>query len=340
MRLPWGEFKRIGELFLFDKKPLILGCLSFEERCLGIANLWIDMRMQHADIRLIRIKDPINCLPDYSNEIEKKTKKNEQTLKNKGIKYHRLADRDLLSTEDELIECAHESLTIAGTDTVILDISALPKRFFCFMLKRLLGRSDIPNVVVCYTQPKEYLTSEEHLASNPCTCDHLPGFPVPIDPDEQTLVISVGFEHFNLKAILEKFRGWDRGDFRILMNFPPNGEYFRRQWHVLIEVMGIDAMSHVEVRRRKEIVPALDTELAYLVLERWAHDTNSLLLAPFGPKTHSLAMALCAIKNDFGVYYTQPKVYHPDYTKGIGQSWGYVVKWDGTPCYDRVTSHV
>lgn len=33
--------------------------------------------------------------------------------------------------------------------------------------------------------------------------------------------------------------------------------------------------------------------------------------------------------------YSQPQTYNPDYTFGIGNSWGYVIKWEGIECFER-----
>lgn len=84
------------------------------------------------------------------------------------------------------------------------------------------------------------------------------------------------------------------------------------------------------------VVPVWDFEQVYLKLQRWDQDAdNGLTLAPFGPKPHTLGMALFAIENDCGLYYTQPKSYNPDYSLSQGESWAYVVKWDDVPCFDR-----
>jgi hypothetical protein len=63
-------------------------------------------------------------------------------------------------------------------------------------------------------------------------------------------------------------------------------------------------------------------------------DSGPLALAPFGPKPHTLGMALLAMKYDLAMHYTQPRVYHPDYSRGYGRTWAYVVKWNGRACYD------
>jgi hypothetical protein len=73
----------------------------------------------------------------------------------------------------------------------------------------------------------------------------------------------------------------------------------------------------------------------FLTLDKIAKDSSGLMLAPFGPKPHSLGMILFALKHDRALIYSQPKSYNPDFSQGIGETWAYVVKWDGVPCYQR-----
>ena len=51
-------------------------------------------------------------------------------------------------------------------------------------------------------------------------------------------------------------------------------------------------------------------------------------------------MVLYATKHDQGLFYTQPKSYHPDYSIGYGDTWAYVLKWKGVACFDRVVTAV
>ncbi len=83
------------------------------------------------------------------------------------------------------------------------------------------------------------------------------------------------------------------------------------------------------------VIAAWDAEQVYHKLLSWAGNGERLSLAPFGPKPHTLGMAMFAIKFDASVWYTQPKVYHPEYSRGIGDSWWYAVKWQGIRCFDR-----
>jgi hypothetical protein len=98
----------------------------------------------------------------------------------------------------------------------------------------------------------------------------------------------------------------------------------------------VQSVSSAEV----EVVAAWDAEQIYRTLVRWGGSARGLTLAPFGPKPHTLGMALYALKHGAGMYYAQPQAYNPDYCQGTGETWAYVVKWDGVMAYDRVVASV
>jgi hypothetical protein len=119
---------------------------------------------------------------------------------------------------------------------------------------------------------------------------------------------------------------------KIIMPFPPNGGAARRAWNTLRRM--VQDPRHLD-RNDIEVVSAWDAEYVYGLLNSWIQDTPHLTLAPFGPKPISLGMTLFAIKNDIGMYYTQPKAYNPEYSLGFGKSLGYLIKYDGVACFDR-----
>ena len=59
-------------------------------------------------------------------------------------------------------------------------------------------------------------------------------------------------------------------------------------------------------------------------------------LAPYGRKAYIAVNVPYAIKFGSPVFYTQPRIYHPDYTIGIGSSWGYSLKRKGLETWLRI----
>lgn len=199
-------------------------------------------------------------------------------------------------------------------------------------MKRMVLRESFRNVIVTYSQAGLNGYTPTHLAEDPMTCDHLPGYAAPLPPKGDTLVISVGFESLSIRWLVDIYQDRRKGT-KIILSFPPDGGSAWREWNTLKQIALGDPQNIIQ--QSIEVIALWDTEQVYHVLERWDKDADGLTLAPFGPKPHTLGMALFAIRHDCGLYYTQPKSYNPDYSKGRGETWAYVVKWDGVACFDR-----
>lgn len=332
MRLPWGNLDEIDRKFILDGNFVILGSLSFEERCCALPERMLRKSCQA--VELLEIQDPVDAFPNYSHEANQKIDRHRERLTSAGVNY-RSIKTELLSTEDQILDLINTwSHSFSKSSIVLLDITALPKRFFCFILKRLMLNDSCQNLIITYTEAGPNGYTKSHLVEDPMTCDHLPGFGGPLPPKGDTLVVSVGFEALNVRSLLEIYSDKKRAT-RILLSFPPNGHTLRRQWIALKNIVDVpqDVMGGIE------FVAAWDAEIVYRTLERWNDCSDGLTLAPFGPKLHSLGMTLFALKYDAGLYYTQPRSYHPDYSTGEGATRAYVVKWDGIPCYERYSRH-
>jgi hypothetical protein len=164
------------------------------------------------------------------------------------------------------------------------------------------------------------------------TCEALPGYAPPLSRQGGALVVAVGFEPLNIRSLLEVYQE-EKQEIKAIMSFPPGGGSMGREWLTLRET----AIGNVgePQRRNIEVISAWDAEIVYKTLLKWNKELGSLSLAPYGPKPHTLAMALFAIAKDAGMYYTQPKSYNPDYSFGQGPAWAYVAKWEGIACFER-----
>jgi hypothetical protein len=235
-----------------------------------------------------------------------------------------------LATDQILFETFSSALDASGAkDTVILDVTCLPKRYFFFFIKLLLRNADIKNVLIAYTQPGIGGYASPHLSENPDEVRALPGFAPTGEPT--TLVVSVGFESLGLPQFLSEYRDKQRR-IVLLMPFPPGQPYAQRTWQTL-QKFGVSDIGNNT--RRIAAIDAFDAVRQLQAIEE-AERARAiepglvrLALAPYGPKPISVGMALYAIMSDAPVFYTQPKQYHPDYSSGTGESWGYVIKYNG-----------
>ncbi|MCJ7576509.1 MAG: hypothetical protein MUO80_07565 [Dehalococcoidia bacterium] len=281
-----------------------------------------------APTKLVELKGPGDAFPDYSAEIARRIRLNGQRLARAGVTFEHQTS-DLLASDDQILDI----LARYGNGqarSLVLDITSMPKRYFCLLTKRLLLSPSFDNLVAVYTPAKTYTI--HHLAEDPMTCDYLPGFASGLSPRADTLVLSVGYESLGMQSLLE-ICDVRRENVKIIMSSPSGVESVAREWRTLREIVSGD--SSQLIARNLSVIPLHDVETVYKQLQTWHEDANGLSLAPFGPKTHTLAMVLFAVDNNCSLLYTQPKSYHPDYSAGNGNPWAYVLKWDGVTCFGR-----
>lgn len=335
MRLPSGELGPIAASFLANQHYAILGCLSFEPRCCAVPE-----RLAGPDCvgtHLLDIRDPPNVSPEYDQAREDNTKLNADYLSQKHVVFSVPNQHlPLLAAEDDLLGIIEDATAVLNAPTLVLDITSFPKRYFCFIIKRLLRGNQYSNIIVTCTAAGPHGYTAEHLAFGAQSSDHLPGFAAPPPVSEQILVVSIGFELLSMRSLMQNLSETQRPG-KIIVSFPPNGEIARRLWRTLQNMVG----SPHDLANRIEAIAAWDAETVYRYLHRWGENAAGLVLAPFGPKAHSLAMCLYGVAHDeCGLYYTQPTAYHPEYTKDAGKTWAYVVKWEGIPCFDRPSAQL
>ena len=208
---------------------------------------------------------------------------------------------------------------------VILDITCFPKRFFFPFLRELSKAPKIKSLIVTYGKPESYTLHP--LASNHMEWDALPGFRGTVD-NEKIIFIGNGFHALGLSDYLE---GHDTGvKIVMLFPFPPGPPNVQRTWEFVQDIEksftpGI-VVSHVSI---DDVSTAFDQIVS--TTDRGAIPS---LFAPYGPKTHSLAMCLYAMLTESPVYYTQPLSYHPDYTSGCTEVTAYLIKHEGRVLYE------
>jgi hypothetical protein len=220
---------------------------------------------------------------------------------------------DLLTGQDEWNRLVSD--VISPEVSLLLDISAMPKRMFLFLVKRLMASKSIKDLVVCYTRPSMY--KEGGLVDNAEPPAALPGFArVDSKGVDSTVIVSVGYMAFNLSDLLEQSRG---KFLKFLFPFPPASPSIRRNWNLLNKLAPPDIAMQTEIRR----IHAMDM---FAALE-WLNSIHSELsgaidMIPLGPKPHALAMALAHknIGESAELIYSQPREYHPMYSSGINKT--------------------
>lgn len=293
----------------------LLGVLGTEDRCTALltaANPHLKAR------RFLKIVDP-HLAPAAA--FEKRFSEIEGRLVAAQTAAADIREVTLLQDIDTMEEEVDAFLASSGS-SVILDITSMPKWWFFPIIRLLLAHSSVETLVVTYTSADKY---GEQLSSDPAALSPLPTFDGPRTSDRyDELVISVGFAPLGLKDLFE----FDIGKIRYLFPFPPGPPNFFRNWHFLRTLDTEVENRNVSAEDRWH-VHMYDVPSAFDALLRVTKDGGrTSALAPFGPKTVSLAMCLFALAAEKGgkepvhVFYTQPRRYAIDYTTGIKEVGG------------------
>ena len=322
---PWGLLN--WALSLAPKRSWkLIGNIGTEKRSLAcIGSLARDRLL--ADSTLLRIKSPHSPYVDLA---ERRIDERISEYKGAGLR-DPFYDCELLGPITAI-----EPILASLPESVILDITSLPKRYFFFLLKKLFRASEVRDLLVTYTIPRGY---PPHLLSEDQEpWDALPSFRQS-DPDleataHRRLVVNVGFMPNGLVAHLEGPAEEKQID--LLIPFPAPISAVKRSWQSVWALRSTPHMARFnEVRvGMNDMSEGFKTLVSLL-----PKDTNLISLAPFGPKPVSAAMCIYATITGSPVYYSQPKVYHPDYSSGVSEVNGgpeiyaYWVKFDGSQLY-------
>lgn len=327
---PWGTLSWLLPRLTTVSKWSFLGSLGTERRSFAA---WEELARlgKLGDYSLLNIKDTRSR---FSKDCATRIAERKSEFLAGGGDCQNVVDYAINAEHFRIVE-AIESFAKLGCDNLVVDITSLPKRFF-FPIIRLLRNntfSTARNIVVTYSIPEKYTT--EHLAENFGDWAQLPLFEGAYRDQKAThLVIGVGFEALGLLDRVETSEAGRRISF--LLPFPAPVKAFQRSWELLRRLQEHQPPNSFSIHR----VDVKDVSDAYdRLLSITNHGIIPVDLAPFGPKPMSLAMCLYATAVDCPAFYTQPTVYHPDYSTGVVKKLGipeiyaYAIRLDGVDLY-------
>lgn len=319
-----GPLRPFGPLdWLLSRLPGIdswslVGTISPEDRSLSVLGEITGLqRLSQANF--LRIEpDPRKNNPRFRQSFTKKLDANHKAALRLGQHINlSIRSESVLCREESLIEVARATLQ-ACDENLMIDISAMPKRYFFPMLTLALESSRFSNIVVTYTTPERY---GDTLAEDPLPWNAFPmyGATPPSGATAVKLLIAVGYQPLKLEGILEGFRT-RVSNVELLLPFPSVHPGYIKNWEFILQVRRVLPGLPTSAIKR---VATTNTPLAF---DRVAAMTNNgrvhSVLAPFGPKPISLAMCLFGIacrQNGIPVEigYTQPQVYSDSYSSGV-----------------------
>jgi hypothetical protein len=309
---PWGRLDWILR-HLEPRDWHVIGCLGTEERCFAALGR-LAAAGQARRTTLINIAEPEGH--PREREIRELKQAREQELSEAPFDQLQIefSEHDLLEPYHRIVEATRAS--VEGSKHIVLDITALPKRFFFPMLKILLRQADIEDLLVTYSMAESYADGELHQDIQ--SPEYVPLFAPDLRGDNsgpESLVISIGFESSGVIQILEQS---DYSPVSVLFSYPAPPPFFGRNWDFVRYADKTIPQGHLELHG----VSVVDVPSVFDVLTNRLIDDDSLcVFAPYGPKPVSLAMCLYSAGRGAGktaVMYTQPKYYNPQYSRGIG----------------------
>lgn len=303
---PWGPIE-----WVLPRCPVahwsLFGCLGTEERSLGVWQ-YLSTSRRLSTVRLLRISDAPSRFAQMAADMEEQRV---QQFTAGGGDPLRIQDHKLTESHFKIVSSIDSFIAEAG-ESIVLDVSSFPKRFFFPVLKRLIRKSNlVRNLIVTYTIPTGY--TEGKLAENVDDWDHLPLFTGSYSPGRpEMFVIAVGFEAFGLQDRVE--HGESGLPIKLLLPFPAPPAAFRRSWELVRKLQRHRPPEVFQLYRTDagEVADAFDR-----VISLTNGGRRTAILAPFGPKPISVAICIFATLTESEVFYTQPTVYHPQYSVGI-----------------------
>ena len=308
---PWGHIDwLLGRLD--GNSWSLLACCGSETRSIAFAQHLGRRRLSGVEIIAIHDAEPSD--PQAHTE---RLRYHRQSLEECGYRPEEIRDAGLLAGLDEKLEPVHR-LVASGSTKLIIDITSLPKVWFFPIIQTVLSNNQFEDVVVTYTSAAAYSDS---LSENLAPLRALPGFFADDGRSRhESIIVGIGFEPLGLIPLL---KSQESNKIKLVFPFPPGPPGHRRNWMFAKQIEELTQNEQIESPDRVHIdmydCPQIFNALCKMTND--GHDTTAI--APYGPKTVSLAMCLFALavaaagKPRVPVYYAQPHRYALDYTRGV-----------------------
>ncbi len=304
----------------------LLGCLSVEERCLAT---WESVR-QSVALSSTYLAEVIDPPSRFQLETDARLKARRDAFVNSGGAGNDIRQHALFARTGEIIQLV-ENVVASSSGHILLDMTCLPKRYFFPACRLLLQDASVRTLIVTYATPIRY--SHSALAEDFQEWRALPLFSGNSDTPE-ILIVNVGHHPMGLPDQIE--HGSPRMDVKLLFPFPnaPESYHLTRQFLRSVEHNLRGAGTQIKHVNGMDVSDSFEH-----ICSLSEQGGKRVLFAPYGPKPTSLAMCIYATIKDSPVFYTQPRVYNPDYSHGTktvngsSQIYAYCLRLDGHDFY-------
>lgn len=302
---PWGMLP-----WLLSRGPTarwhVVGCFGTEQRSLAAWRCVKDLDAIDW-VKLLRIRD---IASRHTALAEDRIRQRLDEFAAAGGKQEDISEHELMESH-ELITRDLEGISTVVESNVLVDVSTLPKRFFFPLIKIILKRPRVRNLIITYTIPQDY--TSDKLSENCEDWAHIPLFSGSYSREpSQMLIVNVGFAPMGLQEEVE--HGTPGVAIKLLFPFPASAQAVTRSWEFVRRLQKHRSEFDLYRVDSRDVSDAFDR-----LLSLTAGGKQRVIMAPFGPKPISVAMCIFATLTDSEVFYTQPTVYHPDYSIGVAK---------------------
>lgn len=336
---PWGRPEWLTSSWE-QSGWVVIGCLGTEKRS---AQSISRVGQLCNKIHLIEIVDPLNFDDFYRASIIADNLRHIQSRTAAKTEHQAL---HLKSSLDDIEQLCDEIASEAPN--IVLDITSFPKRWFFPMVRELLQHKNVANLQIAYTKGAGYAPV---LSENPETLRVIHGFPCLDGRTEHDLAfVGVGF---HTQGMVSMFGSDNAKSLQMLFPFPPGPPSTKKNWRFVQQVERI-------IQRDENLDEQLDpikfihtdandiSHVFDIMRIKTDNGRKTSMMAPYGPKSFSLAMCLFSIaadgqgRPDIPVFYAQPQRYATDYTKsaaivaGKTDTWSYAVKHKNQNLYEII----
>ncbi len=308
---PWGPVEWLLDR-LGNEPWSLLACSGSEHRSVAFAKHLTRAPLRDASIVTIRDPDPLDA-----EALEARLAIRFKELEEAGFKGDEMRRAELLSGLDD-IRGYVSALADAGTTRILLDITSLPKMWFFPIVQAALEDSRFGDIVATYTSATEYA---EQLSENVAPLRVLPGFYAEDGRSRHdSLIVGIGFEPLGLVPLLSD-QVSDK--IRLIFPFPPGPPGHRRNWMFVKQIEELTQTEQIEPPDRVHIHMYDCPQVFDALCDMTENGHQTAAIAPYGPKTVSLAMCLFSLavaaagRPRVPVYYAQPLRYALDYTSNV-----------------------
>jgi len=310
---PWGNIDWLTNKLVHIEQWSFLGNIYTEERSL-CAWMWLKNNRKLKNYEMWKI----NNISDPPSPFRKTTDKQyaireEEYFENGGQKP---LEFSLLESDEKAAKYFRKFMEKTEGD-VIIDISAMPKRWFFPIIKDCIENDEVKNLMVTYTIAKSY---SKNQGEDPMGWKYFPSFSELPERErfEKIFIISAGYQPLSLP---EWIRQQKSPKIYILFPFPASIRGYTRAWD-FVRAVEVDCNLIESDNFNIKFVSGYNLPIIYSAISRIIELENGKepILIPYGPKPVSLAFAILSSQLHFPVGYTQPMYYNPYYSRGFEET--------------------